>query len=187
MTFSFNIGQPIIRSDNAFYDNLSTTLTFLMYMALAYDYDSFSPFGGDPYFNMAREVFNSLPAGAQSGDPGWRNTGAQSNNKYWIMENMLNVRMRPFRQAFYEYHRLGLDKLAENVERNRAVMLGSLSVIDDVIQNYPNSIAPQIFAEAKRNEIVEIFKVADRGQKSRVRNTMLKIDPAQSALYDPLR
>jgi hypothetical protein len=187
MLFNFNIGQPIIRSDNAFYDNLSSTLTYLMYLALAFDYDSFSPYGGESYFNMAREVYNSLPSGLQSGDPGWRNTGAQSNNKYWIMENMLNVRLRPFRQSYYEYHRLGLDKMAENAERNRAVIMSSLTVIDDVIQNYPNSIALQIFAEAKRSEILEIFKVADRGQKSRVRNTMLKIDPAQSALYDPLR
>ena len=186
LVFGYNLNQPIQRSDNSFYDNLSSTLTYYAYLVLGLDADSFSPFGGDKYFNLLREVYNTLPQGLQSSDPGWSNTGAPTNNKYWIIENLNNARIRPFRQAFYEYHRLALDKMYEDAERHRAVMMSSLSTMDESAQSYPNAILLQLFAESKRQEIVEIFKAGDRGQKLRVRNIMAKMDPAQKTLYESL-
>lgn len=186
LTFSYNLNQPIQRSDNSFYDNLSSTLTFYAYLILGLDADSFSPFGGDKYYNLMREVYNALPQSIQSSDPGWSNVGSPTNNKYWIIENLNNARIRPFRQAFYEYHRLALDKMYEDAERHRAVMMASLSTMDESAQNYPNAILLQLFAEAKRQEIVEIFKAGDRGQKLRVRNIMSKMDPAQKSVYEAL-
>lgn len=186
LTFSYNLNQPIQRSDNSFYDNLSSTLTFYAYLILGLDADSFSPFGGDKYYNLMREVYNALPQSIQSSDPGWSNVGSPTNNKYWIIENLNNARIRPFRQAFYEYHRFALDKMYEDAERHRAVMMASLSAMDESAQNYPNAMLLQLFAEAKRQEIVEIFKAGDRGQKLRVRNIMSKMDPAQKSIYEAI-
>jgi len=45
----------------------------------------------------------------------------------------------------------------------------------------------RLMADAKRNEIIEIFKVGDKGQKTKVRSTMLKIDPTQADRYNVLR
>lgn len=186
LTFNYNFNQPIQRSDNSFYDNLSSTLTYYAYLILGLDADSFSPFGGDKYYNLMREVYNALPQSIQSSDPGWSNVGSPTNNKYWIIENLNNARIRPFRQAYYEYHRLALDKMYEDAERHRAVMMASLSTMDESAQNYPNAILLQLFAESKRQEIVEIFKAGDRGQKLRVRNIMSKMDPAQKSIYEAL-
>ena len=187
LIFSFNEGQPILRSENVFYDNLSSTLTYFAYLLLGLDYDTFSPFGGDKFFNIARDVFLSLPVSLQSNDPGWQNTGIPTPNKYWIVESLLNPKVRPYRQAIYEYHMMGLDRMLQDADRQRAVMLGNLSMIEDSYTAYQNAAILQVFAETKRLEIVEVFKVADKGQKNKVLSIMAKLDAANQNRYDDLR
>ncbi|HHS96096.1 MAG TPA: DUF4835 family protein, partial [Phaeodactylibacter sp.] len=106
--FTYEQFQPIQYSQNSFIDNLSSLLSFYAYIVIGMDYDSFSPFGGDPYFLAAQEIANTIPTDNSGKYKGWRPIDGQ-RNRYWIIENFLNPRMRPIRQAIYDYHRLGLD------------------------------------------------------------------------------
>lgn len=62
INFKYTGIEPILKTTNTFYDNLSSIISFYCYMTLAMDFDSFSMFGGDPYLEMAREVITSLPS-----------------------------------------------------------------------------------------------------------------------------
>jgi hypothetical protein len=50
-----------------------------------------------------------------------------------------------------------------------------------------NTILPQMFADTKRLEIIEIFIAADADQKTKIRSIMLSIDPSQTIAYKGLR
>lgn len=185
--FNFIEGQPIQRSDNQFYDNLSSTLTYYAYIMLGYDYDSFSNLGGDPYFSQAMGVMTALPNSMQTNDNGWKAGLNVGRNKYWIITNQMDPRIRTLRQVFYEYHIHNLDKMSEDADKYRAGLLSTLKLLENLIQSYPNSMSMQLFADAKRNEIIEIYKAAPSDQKQKIYDLMTAIEPFQSNKYNVLK
>lgn len=186
VVFSYREFQPIQNSYNQYFDQLSSLLTYYAYLIIGYDYDSFSAYGGDNYFEVAQNIVTNIPANSSTAESEW---GAQGNNlnKYWIMENIRNARVRPLRQAMYDYHINGLDKMHEDAARARAVMLSSLTTARDVNRSYPNNVHVQHLVNAKRDEIIEIFKGAGRGEQTKVYDIMVKLDPAQASRYSNLR
>lgn len=186
VTFSYITQQVLRKSNDGYYDNLSSILSYYAYLILGLDADSFELYGGDKYFQEALNVINNLSGGLKD-DAGWKNSGITKNNRYWILENLMNSRFRQFRQAYYEYHRLGLDDMIEDPDKRRAILSSALTAIGDVNESNQNSILLQIFSNTKREEVVEIFKVDERGPRSKIRNIMVRIDPANANKFDELK
>ncbi|MBK8699724.1 MAG: DUF4835 family protein [Saprospiraceae bacterium] len=187
VNFTYLPGQPIQSGYRAYFDNLSSILSYYAYLILGFDYDSFSLYGGEDYFQYARDIFDNLPNGLKRDDAGWSNAGVNGRSKYFLIENILSPKLRPFRQVIYEYHRLALDNMWQDAEKSRAVMLSSLGIIEDLHQAYPNSYFLQTFGDAKHNELVEIFKAADAGQKAKLRSLMTLTSLSLANRYDALK
>lgn len=187
ITFSFIKGQPLRRSDIQFLDRLSSVLTFYAHMILGFEYDSFSPLGGDKYFLRAQELLITLPRTIQDNDPGWKSGLTSGRNKFWMVMDQLDPRLKVYRNVFYEYHRLYLDRMAEDPDLYRASMLSSLRTLEGVVKNYPNSMALNMFGDAKGNEIVDIFVDAPADQKKKIYDLMMLIQPSLSAKYASLK
>lgn len=186
VTISYREQQPIRNSFNSYIDPLSSLLSFYAYIIIATDQDVFAPFGGDENFKMAQSIMNNVPPGI-AGGTGWDATLNDEKSRYRVIENNLNPRMRPFRQALYEYHNKSLDLMHEDSEKAKAVMLSALTTIEQVNRSYLNSALVQMFADSKSNEIVEIFKGSSRGQQSKVYDIMVKLHPAQASKYSALK
>jgi Domain of unknown function (DUF4835) len=183
VVFTYQQFQPIQYSKNIFIDNLSSLLSFYAYIVIGMDYDSFSPFGGDPYFQIANDIVNIIPSDQTSRYKGWRSLDGNLT-RYWIIENLLNPRMRPIRQATYDYHRLGLDLMHQDVEAGKTVLLKAVEAIQMVNKAQVNSMIVTMFADAKSSEIIEIFKEATSAQKTEIKQLMSKIDPSNSNKYN---
>lgn len=186
VVFEYQEFQPLIYSRNAFNDNLSSILAFYAHIMIGLDYDSFSPLGGEEYFQMALEIVNTVPEGVANAVKGWRSTES-NRNRYWLIENLLSPRVRAYRQAMYEYHRQGLDLMADNPAAGRAIISAALQELQKVSQAYPNTMILQLFALAKSQEIVEIFKQSNPNEQSSVIQTMSLIDPANATRYRAIR
>lgn len=185
VVFTYEQFQPLQYSKNTFNDNLSSVLSFYVYVILGLDYDSFSLYGGEPYFLAAQDIVNTVPQGIAASSPGWRSTDG-NRNRFWIVENMLSPRIRPFREAMYAYHRLALDIMAQDVAKGRALLSESLENVLKTNQAYPNSMAIQMFINAKSQEIMEIFKLGSAQEKEQVVRVMSRIDAANTARYRAL-
>lgn len=185
ITFNYTDLQPLTKTTNTFYDNLSSIISFYAFYTIGKDYDSYSINGGDIYFARCQDVLSSLSSGYFN-DEGWKNDGGGKRNRYWLLENVLNPRMRQYRQAYYEYHRLSLDKMYDEPEKSRAVMLSALTSIGQANIEYPNTFLVQMFGDAKKDEIIEIFKLGDKGQKTKVKSIMTGMDATKSSKYDVL-
>ena len=177
--------QAIELSNGVYIDELSSILSFYAYFILGLDYDSFSPLGGEPYFQMAENAMNAVPS-TSINTTTWSASGKKTN-RYWLLENVLNPKYRPFRQSSYDYHRMGLDVMADDPDRGKAVIVSALKEVDKVNQNYPNTIYLRGFLDSKRDEIIEIFKGGSRGQKNTVYNLMSRLDPSQISAYAEVR
>ncbi len=187
ITFNYEQFQPLQFSRNRFIDNLSSVLSFYVYIILGFDYDSFSPNGGEPYFQIAQDIINSIPPGARAQFEGWDASGSSNRNRFWLMENMLSPRMRPLRRALYAYHREGLDLMAGDVAAGRAGVAQAVSDVQVADQAYPNSMAVQLFVNAKGQELVEIFKGGTQAEQAEVIRVMTQIDPSNAQRYRRIR
>ncbi len=185
VVFTYEDARPLIYSENAYNDNLSSILAFYVYYILGMDYDSFSLYGGDPHFGKAQEIINTLPPEVAA-DAGWKTT-ANGKNRYFMIENILNPRAREFRKATYNYHRQGMDIMAGDSDQAKEVLVSALKDVEAVNNDSPNSMIIQMFANAKAQEVAEIFTVAVREQKNEVYRIMTRIDPANRNKYIPIR
>lgn len=179
--FSYEQYQPLQFVKNSFGDNLTATIAYYAYVILGMDYDSFAPQGGEAYWQLAQDIFNTVPSSAKGE---WQGKELGNRNRYWFVENFLSPRLKNFRQGIYEYHRLGLDVAATDISRCKVAILQCLSRVDEAHQAYPNTLAVRSFSVTKVDEMINIFKNASDEQKTTFVQTMIKLDPANGSKYE---
>jgi hypothetical protein len=186
ISFQYSEQDPLRDNRSVFTDNLSSILTYYAYIILGFDYDSFALNGGDEHFKTANNIVANIPPNVSSGDRNWSSLGGD-RNRYWLIENVLNARMRRYRQAYYDYHRKGLDRMTDDAVVSKAIMLSSIKEVAAVNEVYPNAMLLQMFSNSKRAEILEVFKNSTKSEQRQVFDIMSKIDPAQSDFLKELR
>ncbi len=186
ISFGYEEYAPLFNNKNAFSDNLSAILTYYAYVIIGFDYDSFSPFGGEKYFQIANNIVASVPPAISSSDKAWTSLSSE-RNRYWLLENILNPRVRPYRRAYYEYHRQGLDLMSNDAEKAKLAMLSALKTVGDVNKSYPDSMILQMFSDSKKQEVLDIFIPSKRGDRLKVYDIMTKLSPSQISEYSDLK
>ncbi len=173
--------QPLEFSNTTFLSNLTAVLAFYAYYIIAMDYETFSLKGGTPYFQKAQNIVNLAQ---NTPEPGWKAFDApDQNNRYWIVENMLNQYFEPIRFCLYKYHRLGLDIMAQDPEKARKEIFEALKLLEKVFDQRPGNFQLQMFFNAKSQEIINIFSKADPNQKQEVVQLLSKINPQNASKY----
>jgi hypothetical protein len=112
--------------------------------------------------------------------------GESNNNRHWLAENLNNQQVIPFREGFYTYHRLGLDKYMETPEQSRTEILGVLNKIKAVNAIKPYAILIRSFFSAKSTEIINIFTDGTPEQKQSAVELLRVIDPLNGEKYNAI-
>ena len=180
--FQFNEFDPLTYSETTFINNLTSVVSYYVYIMLALDYDSFSLKGGTPYLNKAMTIVNNAQSARESGWKAYENT----KNRYWLVQDLLRPNNSPYREAYYKYHRLGFDVMSQNMEKGRAGVLNSLNLLEQVYTIKPGAFILQLFFNAKSDELVNLFKDAPASEKAKASNLLNKIDPANSNKYQKI-
>ncbi len=185
VTFQYDQNQPIqFQTDASDNQNLPALLAFYAYIILGMDYDSYALYGGDQHLLTAQQIVTNIQNSPNNRSSGWRPAdGGKNRNRYWIIENLLNPRVRPYRAAMYTYHRKGLDLFSSDLNAGKTAVMQALEEVDKVNTAYFNSMITQMFANSKKDELVEMWKVGDKPQKDRVQQIMTKVDPANTQRY----
>lgn len=160
--------------------NLTAVLAYYVNIILALDYDSFSPRGGDPYFQKAMNIVNSASDGR--GISGWKPFDGL-RNRYWLGENFMNSRYTLVHDAYYTYYRQGMDKMYENEKETRAQILNALNMLNTINTETPNLMVIPFFFQGKSDEIIRIFKKADLPDKQRAVELLQKLDITNASKY----
>jgi hypothetical protein len=185
ISFVYEQNQAIeFNPDNAENQNLPAIFAFYAYIILGLDYDSFSQYGGEQYLQSAQQMVVNIQNSTTNKSSGWRPSNADKNrSRYWLAENLVSPRIRPFRNAFYTYHRKGLDMFTTNQDEARNNVAAALEDVDKAGVAYLNSMIIQLFSQMKRDEIVEMMKNAPIQLRQRVFQIMVKADPANTQRY----
>lgn len=186
IVFSYQEFQPIENGSEFYKDNLSAVFSFYAHFILGLDAESFALGAGDEHFQIAQNILNQIPPHVGDQDKGW-NSLNKKTTRYWMIENMLSSRYKTFKEAWYNYHRKSLDVMHTNVEQALTTMVDALRMVDKTHATYPNTVGIIMFVSAKSDEIVEIFKTADRAKKTAVYEIMRKLDPSGAGKYNAIR
>jgi len=160
--------------------NLTAVLAYYVYMILALDGDSFSPRGGDPYFQKVQNVVNNAPDGR--GITGWKAFDG-IRNRYWLMENFTNNRYTMIHDAYYTYYRQALDKFYEDENGAREQVFNCLNNLNTLNTQNPNLMVMQFFFQGRWDEFIKIFKRAAPQDKARATELLSRLDVSNAGRY----
>ncbi len=164
--------------------NLPAILAYYANIIVGLDYDSFSPRGGDPYFQKALNIVNNAP---ESGDiSGWKAFDG-IRNRFRLIENLTDNRFVPIHDAIYAYYRTGLDLFYEDEEAAQTGILNSLNYLSTLNRENPNSMILPLFFQGKGNELVKMFSKANKDTKKRAADLLVKLDLTNASLYNELK
>lgn len=169
-----------VSGSDAMVSNLTAIIAYYVNMILAFDYNSFSLRAGDPYFQKAQNIVNNAPDGR--GISGWKAFDG-SRNRYWLVENMLNSRYTLMHDVYYNYYRLGMDKLYEDENAARVEVLNVLNLLNNFNTDNPNKMINQFFFQGKSTELIKIFSKAAQQDKARASELLQKLDITNASKY----
>jgi hypothetical protein len=181
--FSYFEGQPLEFSDQIFMNNLSAILAYYAYTIVGLDYDSFSKLGGSPYYIKARNIVENAQ---NTPFAGWK-AFDDLRNRYWLIENLNNKSYTPVREILYQYHRNGLDLMAENSLKARKQILSLLPDFQKIEKQKQGSMLNQMFFTAKATELINVIEQADPQEKLKAFSILSEIDPANIGKYEMLK
>ena len=186
-TFEYTEYEELVFNERRFSGkNLTDVITFYVYLALGYDADTFSRDGGTEYFKTAQRISTF---GQGSRFSGWSDLdGLQSRSM--LINNVLKADNKTLRTLAYQYHRNGLDVMAENELRGKNAIGNAMLQLEYYTRGSYSQFYPlDIFVTAKKDEISKIF---GGGQVSNVNIEKLKevlnsISPKNSSIWSNLK
>jgi hypothetical protein len=175
--------QPLQYNQNSFSDNLVSVLAYYAYILIGVDFDTFSPEGGTPYFQVAEKIVSNAQNATEAG---WKPyDGSRNKNRYWLVKNILNKEYSGVRQFLYTYYIKGMDLLESNPTDARKSIYDSMKSLQDVYRHHPDPYMyfMSVVIEAKVSEFVNIFNQAFPEEKNRVVELLTEIDAGNEAKY----
>ena len=183
--FTYQEFDRIDWQQNQFTTNLTAMLAYYCYLIIGHDQDSFQRLGGTPYFQACEDIVNTCQSASMenSEQKGW--LAFDSNrNRYALINNLLDEAFKKYRNYYYEYHRLGLDEMSNNVTNGRARIAEGMPVLKEAYRARPATYVINTFLDAKSDELVDIFSKGTDKEKKAVYELLMDIDPTRQNTYD---
>ena len=122
-------------------------------MIIGMDADTFTLDGGRPYYEQAQDI---VSVAQSSGYKGW-NQGDSTQNRYFLVNDLLSNTFSPYRDAMYQYHFEGMDVMHSDLKTGKEKLIDAISKLAEIQSNRPNAFLTRLFFDAKADEIVSIF------------------------------
>ncbi|MCM1074201.1 MAG: DUF4835 family protein [Ruminococcus sp.] len=181
--FTHRRGEPLNFNDAAWEDNLTGILNYYAYLFLAIDFDSFSPLGGQPYFDKVASIVQMAQS---SGETGWR-AFEDTKNRSAVLSSYTDAATSGIRELIYIYHRKGLDEMVTSPDKGRAAITESLQKLQQIHKAAPMSVALSIFKDTKLDELVNVYSQAPESERTDVYNLLKEIYPTETERLEKIR
>ena len=171
-----------------FTTNLTALLAYYAHLIIACDMDSYSPLGGTPYFRIAENIVSTCQVASMGGteQSGWKAFERGNNNRYSLINNILDEAFKNYRTYIYNYHRLALDAMTANVENARTKIAEGLPLVRECNRNRPGAVLVSTFLDTKADELVQIFSESEEEEKTTIYELLMDLDPTRNEIYTPL-
>jgi hypothetical protein len=183
-SFRFIEFETMVYDQNSFNSNLVSVLAFYSNLIIGLDQDSFAINGGTKYLEIAANIVNVAQT---SGYKGWSLSEGNNNNRNFLISDLLANTFSPFRSTMYEYHRLGLDLMQEDLVKGKEGVAKSIQTLSEIQKIRPNSLLMRTFFDAKDDEVVSVFSGGPKMDVTKLVETLNRISPLNSQKWNKIR
>ena len=181
--FEYREGEPLIFNESTWTNNLLGLLDYYAYLFLALDFDSFSPKGGQPYFDKAATIVQQAQS---SGEIGWR-AFEDNKNRSAVLNAFTDGNTSVMRDLLYQYHRKGLDEMVTSPDKGRSAITESLQALQKVYDHAPMSVALSIFRDSKLDELVNLYSKAPQNERDDVYELLQPLYPTDKRQLEKIK
>lgn len=153
LAFNYREYQPLNYSENTYTSNLVSVVSFYVYTIMGLDADTFAPEGGTPYYEEANRIVTSAQ---QGNSQGWKGSDGQ-RSRFRLNADILANTYAEYRTALYEYHRLGLDVMHEDLPKGKAAIAEAMEKLEVMNNRRNNSLLLRTFFDSKADEITSVY------------------------------
>lgn len=183
LEFSYIRGESLEFSENNITNNLVAVVAFYTYVLLGFDFDSYSLDGGKPYFEKAMMIANSSQSLSSLG---WATFGSDRNRTALALA-LTDESSSAFHSLWYNYHRKGLDEMADNEVRGRIGVVKSITDLQSIYKARPSSVLLSFFGDTKLTEMLEVYSDANTEEKDEAYKILTDIYPTRKFLLARLK
>ncbi len=181
--FAYQENEPLVFSVNSMENQLTAILNFYAYLILAVDFDSFSPHGGDPYYERLKQIVQMAQS---SGEVGWK-AFEDTKNRSAVLSAMTDPSTTAIRDLIYQYHRRGLDEMSLAPDKGRKTIHETLPTIEAIYKAQPMSVALSMFKDAKMDELVNIYSKAPQTERDEAYKILQGVYPTENDRLEKIR
>ena len=181
--FAYMENEPLVYSETNMENQLTQILNFYVYLILAVDFDSFSPHGGDQWFERLETIVHQ---GQSSGESGWK-AFEDTQNRAAVLGSFIDPSTRVIRDLYYNYHLQGLDQMSVSPDKGRKAIDNSLDILTDVHKVSPMSVGLSMFKDAKLDELVNVYSKASSDERQHAYDVLSPMFPTEQQRLDKIR
>ena len=181
--FSYQENEPLIHSETSMESQLTQILNFYFYLILAVVFDSFSPRGGDQFFERLEAIVHQ---GQSSGESGWK-AFEDTKNRAAVLAAFTDPSMRKMRDLYYSYHLQGLDQMSVSPDKGRKTIDESLDILTEIYKVAPMSVGLSMFKDAKLDELVNIYSKGTAEERQHAYDVLSAIFPTEQQRLEKIR
>lgn len=181
--FEHRLGDQLVFNESTMESNLTAILNYYVYLILALDFDSFSPLGGQAYWDRVATVVQMAQS---SGELGWR-AFEDSKNRSAVLAAYTDPASQAMRDILYKYHRQGLDQMFTSPDKGRAAITDCIKELKQIHETQPMSVALSIFRDSKLDELVNVYSKAQETERKDVYDILSRIYPTETERLEKIR
>lgn len=181
--FKYMRNTSFVYRPNSISEGIIDVLAYYAYMIIGLDYDSFALKGGQPYFLQAQQIVSNYSNNQE--DKGW--SAKFLNNRFHLVNNVLQDNYEPLRKCYYDYHMNGMDILYDKKDEGVNNMLKAVKLIEEVYKIRPGSFNIQSFFNAKSDELVNIYIKSPSTIRLQAFSLFAKLDPGHITQYNAIK
>lgn len=181
--FSYREHEPLVFSETNMESNLTAILNYYAYLILAIDFDSFSPRGGQPYFERLQTI---VQLAQSSGEVGWK-AFEDNRNRSAVLSAFTDPNTTAIRDMIYKYHRRGLDEMSVSPDKGRATITEALSTLGKIYSSAPMSVGLSMWRDAKLDELINVYSKGSQSERDGVWQLLMDLYPAEHSRLDKIK
>lgn len=181
--FTYRENEPLVFSETTMESNLTALLNYYAYLILAVDFDTFSPRGGQPFYDRLQTI---VQLAQSSGEVGWK-AFEDNRNRAAVLGVFTEPQTAEFRDMLYQYHRQGLDQMSISPDKGRSTITQSLGALRKIYQAAPMSVGLTMWRDAKLDEIVNVYSKGSQSERDDVYEMLMQIYPTEQSRLNNIK
>lgn len=181
--FTYRENDPLIYNEAVMENNLTQIVNFYVYLILAMDFDTYSPRGGQAYYDKLATIVQQAQS---SGETGWK-AFEDTKNRPSVLAALTDPSTAQMRDLLYQYHRNGLDQMSVSPDKGRANITQALNTLDAVYKVAPMSVGLSMFKDAKLDELVNIYSKGLQDERESVAKMLQPLYPTEQQRLEKIR